>query len=124
MIKNQIVGTELFDSSFSERLNNYVKRRNRVVHSLFSDTFKSKQDIDFKSEIAINYVKECEWIAQEGSSLVEVGFGIYRVLGNILKKANPEDTQLQALLKSFDEFELEGEKTFKNIYRPHLKFGK
>ena len=49
-------------------------------------------------------MKECEWLVQEAPRLVEIGFGIYRVLGNLLKPDHPEYAEMVAALREFDEF--------------------
>lgn len=121
MIEKQLRKTRLFDSSFSSRIVNFTRRRNRVVHGLFADIFKSDNDIDFESPIAQNYIKECEWCAMEGAELVEVGFGIYRTLGNILLRSKPDDPELVGLMNKFDEFQKIDINAFSPNYRPYFK---
>src|SRR5579871_2626118 len=52
LIEQQLRKSNLFDLGFSERLQEFARRRNRVVHGLFVDTFKSKEEISFRSELA------------------------------------------------------------------------
>src|ERR1017187_9839186 len=47
MIEKQLRKTNLFETSFCERLQNFTRRRNRVVHGLFADSFKSRDEISF-----------------------------------------------------------------------------
>lgn len=121
LIGRQLRNAEIFESSFSQRLTVFTQRRNRVVHGLFADTFKSSGDIDCESLVALGYVRECEWLAKEGAELVEVGFGIFRVLGNILLKARPDDSHLLALLESLDDFQDVGMDALSPQFRPHFK---
>ena len=103
-IEKQLRKTDLFELSFSDRLLTFSRRRNRVVHDLFATSFKSKDDFQIGSQEAQAYVKECEWVAQEATQLVEAGVGIFRALGEILLKAYPNEPELIGLLKGFDEF--------------------
>jgi len=121
MIEKEISNTKLFDPSFSDRLTKFVRKRNRVVHGLFADTFGSKSDIHFKSKKAQTYVKECEWVMNEGDKLIDVVFGIYRTLGNIILKSEPDNTKLVDLIHHFDDYEEEGLEAFLPQFRPHLK---
>ena len=121
MIGTQLRQTHIFDKSFSRRLTVFSKRRNRVVHGLFADTFKSEEDINFESPIALNYIKECEWLANEGAELVEVGFGIFRALGNIHLKSQPDNPQIINLLNEFEEFHERGMEAITPKFRPFLK---
>ena len=118
MIGIQLRRTHIFDKSFSQRLTVFSKRRNRFVHGLFADTFKSGEDINFESPIALNYIKECEWLANEGAELVEVGFGIYRALGNIHLMSQPDNPQLMNLLNEFEEFYKRGMEAITPKFRP------
>jgi len=104
MINRKLCNSTMLDSSFSERFSEYIQRRNRVVHGLFAETFSSKSDIHFESPKAQKYVAECEWVAEEGAQLVEVGFGIFRALGEIFKPYTLENQQYDEILRSFDEF--------------------
>ena len=104
MIKRELSKTNLFEPSLSDRLSQYVQRRNRVVHGLFADTFKSKADIHIDSQKAQKYVFECEWVAEEGAQLVEVGFGIFRALGEAFKSSYSNQPQINDILSSFNEF--------------------
>ena len=104
MIKRQLRKTNLFEQSFSDRLSYYTRRRNRVVHGLFADSFKSNDDIHIDSKKAQKYVKECEWVAEEGAQLVEVGFGFYRAVGEAFKRSYPDEPQLHDIVNGFDEF--------------------
>ena len=120
MIQKQLSDTDLFEPSFSQRLLKFSRRRNRVVHGLFADSFKSKDEIRISSEKAQAYVKECEWVAREATQLVEAGFGIYSVLGEILRKSNPHEPKLIELLSSFEEFYAVGRDSIAFKFRPHL----
>lgn len=104
MIQRQLNETELFKPSFIERLSQFTQRRNRVVHGLFADTFLSQDEISIECHKALKYVEECEWIAKEASDLVEVSFGIYHALGNILLADHPDTNQLTELVMQFGEF--------------------
>lgn len=104
MIEHQLRKTNLFDRAFSERLQEFVQRRNRIVHGLWADTFHSKDEIDISSPIAQKYVQECEWLSQEGPQLVEIGFGICRVLQEWVTPENPDYDEIVALRSSFDEY--------------------
>lgn len=119
-IEKQLRRTNIFDLSFSERLLHFARRRNRVVHGLFADSFKSRDEINIVSQKAQGYVKECEWVAQEAAQLVEVGFGIFRVLGNILLESNPKHPQLHELIHGFDEFQEVGLSSIAREFGPHL----
>src|SRR2546425_1900410 len=44
-INKQLRRTDLFEPSFSDRLQRFTRRRNRIVHGLFADSFKSSDDI-------------------------------------------------------------------------------
>jgi hypothetical protein len=120
MIEKQLRKTNLFEPSFSERLLNFTRRRNRVVHGLFADYFKSRDEINIDSQNAQKYVEECEWVAQEGTQLVEVGFGIYRALGEVFLASNPNQPQIDELLSVFDEFHEVGTGSIAHKFRPHL----
>ena len=104
MIERQLRTTNLFESSFSERLSRFTRRRNRVVHGLFADSFESRDEISIDSTKAQRYVEECEWVAHEAAQLVEVGFGIYRALGDDLLASNPNEPLLAEVLSVFDDF--------------------
>jgi hypothetical protein len=104
MIELQLRNTRVFDPHFSERLQEFTRRRNRIVHGLFADSFRSQDEIDIESPAAQEYVKECEWLVQEAPRLVEIGFGIYRVLGNLVKPDHPEYPEIVAALRVFDEY--------------------
>ena len=104
MIQTQFRETQLFDPSFSERLSTFTQRRNRVVHGFFADSFKSHNDIHYKSPQAVAYVDECQWVSKEAAQLVEIGFGIYRAFGEILLRSDPNDPKLAELLTGFDEY--------------------
>ena len=121
MIGKQLHQTHVFDKSFNRRLITFSHRRNRIVHGLFADTFRSKEDITFGSQVALNYVKECEWVANEGAELVEIGFGIFRALGNIHLKSQPENPQLIELLNKFDAFHEIGMNAISAEFKPYLK---
>ncbi len=121
MIEKQLSKTSFFEASFSARLTHFTHRRNRVVHGLFADSFKSHDEINIESRKAQDYVQECQWVAQEAAKLVEVGFGIYRVLGNVVSAANPNQPQLDELLSGFDEFYDVGSSSIARELRPHLE---
>jgi len=104
MIERQLRNTHIFDPQFSERLQEFTRRRNRIVHGLFADSVDSKDGIDINSPVAQQYVKECEWLIQEAPRLVEIGFGIFRVLGNLIRPDHPEYAQIVADLRKFDEY--------------------
>jgi hypothetical protein len=104
-ISQQLRQTNLFDPGFSERLAEFTRRRNRVVHGLFADTFQSRDDINVDSPQAHEYTRECEWVADEASQLVEVGFGIYRALGELRSTADSNlSLEEENLIRGFDEF--------------------
>lgn len=103
-IQRQLNETNLFKPSLGERLSQFTQRRNRVVHSLFADTFLSQDEISIECPKALRSVEECEWVANEASELVEVGFGVYHALGNILLTAHSDKHQLAELVRQFDEF--------------------
>src|SRR5258705_7268305 len=44
MIEHQLRKTNLFDSAFSQRLQEFVQRRNRIDHALSEDSFHSKDE--------------------------------------------------------------------------------
>jgi hypothetical protein len=111
-IHRQLRDTELFDSSFIERLQDFVHRRNRIVHGLYADSFHSDDDFDIDSPIAQEYVSECEWLVAEGPELVEIGFGICRVLQEFVKPDHPEYEKILSLRTSFDEYFERGLGTF------------
>jgi hypothetical protein len=119
-MKKELRKTKLFEPSFSDRLSKYVQRRNRIVHGLFADTFKSKSEIHVDSAKAHKYVAECEWVAKEGSQLVEVGFGIYRELGEFFKSYDSNESQINDLLGSFDEFHELGRECIARDHRSHF----
>jgi hypothetical protein len=104
MIERQLRNTLIFDPDFSERLQIFTRRRNRIIHGLFVDSFPSQSDIDIDSPSAKEYVKECEWLVQEAPRLVEIGFGIFRVLGNLITPDHPEYAEIVAELRKFDEY--------------------
>ena len=54
--------------------------------------------------ITKKYVTECEWVAVEGAQLVEVGFGIFRVLGGLVKPPHSYQAQFKEVLDGFEEF--------------------
>ncbi len=116
-IERQLRKTNLFESGFGERLLNFTRRRNRVVHGLFADCFQSREDINIDSERAQEYTKECEWVAHEAAQLVELGFGIYRALGELLSSP---DSQVVAILKSFNEFFETGVGSMAPEFRAHI----
>ena len=120
MIERQLRNTSLFDAHFSDRLQVFTRRRNRIVHGLFADSFHSRDDIDIASPVAQEYVKECEWLVQEAPRLVEIGFGIYRVLGNLLKPDHPKYPEILAALREFDEFYEGGLGTIAPRLKPHF----
>jgi|ERR1051325_1252376 hypothetical protein len=104
MIERELRNTKIFDPQFSERLQEFTRRRNRIVHGLFADSLNAKGAIEIDSPIAQEYVKECEWLIQEAPRLVEIGFGIFRVLGNLIRPDHPEYAELVADLQKFDEY--------------------
>ncbi len=104
MINKKLGNSQALDSSFSDRFSEYIRRRNRIVHSLFSETFTSHSDIHIESPNAQKYVQECEWVAEEGAQLVEVGFGIFRSLGELFKSSINEHNEFVEILISFNEF--------------------
>ena len=57
---------------------------------------------------------------QEAPRLVEIGFGIYRVLGNLLKPDHPEYAEIVAALRGFDEFYEGGLSTIAPELKPHF----
>jgi hypothetical protein len=120
MIETQLRETSLFEPSFSERLQRFTRRRNLVVHGLFVDFFKSPDEINVDSQKAQEYVTECEWVVEEAAQLVEMGFGIFRVLGNILLASHPNQPELDAILSDFDEFYQDGLGTMAPKFRQHL----
>jgi hypothetical protein len=120
MIEKQLRNTNLFEPSFSERLQSFTRRRNRIVHGLFVDSFHSRDEISNDSQRAQEYTRECEWVTTEAAELVEVGFGICRVLGNILVRSNPGNDELHQLIRGFDEFYEEGLGAMANKFRPHF----
>ena len=103
-IRKQLNGTNLFKHSFDKRLTQFAQRRNRLVHGLFADTFVSRSEIDIKCPKAHRYIQECEWVANEASELVEVGFGIYHVIAKHLLAAHPNESHLTELVAQFDDF--------------------
>jgi hypothetical protein len=119
-IQKQLRETRLFNQSFSNRLLRFSRGRNRVVHGLFVDSFKSEGEITIRSPKAQAYVKECEDLARDAAQLVEAGFGIYRVLGEILFRSNPNDPKLVALLRDFDEYHEIGLRMMDAGLKPHL----
>ena len=120
IIQKQLGQTRLFDRSFIQRLLTFSRRRNRLVHCLFAETFESRDEISFKSAKANAYVGECEWVAQEAAQLVETGFGIYRAIGEILLKSNPKEPKLAELLSKFDEHHEAGLRSIAPGFRPYL----
>jgi len=120
MIERQMRNTRLFDPHFSDRLQIFTRSRNRIVHGLFADSFHSQDEIDIESPVAQEYVKECEWLVQEAPLLVEIGFGICRVLGNLLKPDHPEYTELVAILRGFDEYYEGGLNTIAPRLKPYF----
>ena len=120
MIERQLRNTRLFDPNFSERLQVFTRCRNRIVHGLYADSFHSHDEIDINSPVAQEYVKECEWLVQEAPRLVEIGFGIYRVLGNLLRPDHPEYAEIVAALRGFDEFYERGLGTIAPELKPHF----
>ena len=120
MIEKQLRDTGLFEPSFGQRMLRFSRRRNRVVHGLFADSFTSRDEINMHSREAQAYVKKCEWVAQEAAELVEVGFGIYRALGEVLLNAKPNEPQLVELLRGFDEFRQVGLSSLAPRFRAHL----
>ncbi len=124
MIEKSLRSTGFFDPSFSDRLANFTRRRNRVVHGLFADTFKSGVEIRLDSPNAMQYVAECEWVAREAGDLVELGFGIYRALGDLLMSSNPKQPELAGVLRSFDEFYKVGLASLAPWLRPHFAEGR
>jgi hypothetical protein len=60
MIERQLRNTRIFDPHFSERLQVFTRRRNRIVHGLYADSFHSHDEIDIDSPVAQEYVKECD----------------------------------------------------------------
>lgn len=119
-IQKQLRKTSLFDRSFSQRLLRFSRRRNRIVHGLFADSFKSRDEINIKSDKAQAYVKQCEWVSREAAERVEVGFGIYRAIGEILLRANPNDPKLVELTRRFDEFHQAGLHSIAPEFRRYL----
>lgn len=111
-IKEQLRNTEIFDTDFIDRLQVFVDRRNRVVHGLYADSFHSEDDFGIDSPIAQEYVRECEWLVQEGPKLVEIGFGICRVFQEIVTPENPEYDKIVEMRRSFDEYYEQGLDTF------------
>jgi hypothetical protein len=75
-----------------------------VVHGLYADSFKSREEIKFDSPKAHEYVKECEWVSSEAADLVEVGFGIFRVLFDKFCASLPNKPQLDEHFASLNEF--------------------
>lgn len=120
-IEKKLSGTKLFDKSFSKRLSKFVRKRNRIVHGLFADTFDTKDDLHFESKKAQAYVKECEWVCNEGDQLIDIAFGIYRTLGNILLKSAPENNELHDMIHCFDSYQDSGIEVFLPQLRPYLK---
>ena len=107
-IKRQLEDSNFFDSSFCERLSDFSKRRNRIVHGLFADTFQSRDQIASASLIAQEYTSKCEWVSNEAAELVEVGFGIYRAIGIIMLRKYPDNQELKDLIRGFDDFKSVG----------------
>lgn len=120
-IEKGLSGTKLFDQNFSKRLSKFVRKRNRIVHGLFADTFDTKDDIHFDSEKANAYIKECEWVCNEGDQLIDIAFGINRTLGNILLKSHPENKRLNDMIHRFDSYQDSGIRVFLPQFRPYLK---
>ena len=120
MIKKQLNDTELLNPSFIERLTQFTQRRNRLVHGLFADTFSSQAEISIECPKALSYMEECEWIANEASELVEVSFGIYHVLANILFVERYDSDLLTHLVNEFNEFQELGLNAVTNNVTPDL----
>ena len=120
MIEKQLRDTDMFEPSFSQRLVGFSRRRNRVVHGLFADCFRSREEINIDSPKVQEYVKECEWIAGEAALLVEIGFGIYRAFGEVLLTSKSNDPELVERLSGFDEFYEVGLSAVAHKFRPHL----
>lgn len=110
--KDHLRNTNIFNEAFIERLQIYVNRRNRLVHGLYADSFHSDEDFGFDSPVAQGYVKECEWILNEGPELVEIGFGIVRVFQETVTPENPDYDKVVEMRKSFDEYYERGLDTF------------
>lgn len=100
-MKQRIADTDFFSDSFIARMSEFVRRRNRVVHGLFSDTFSSREQIQPTCDVAKKYVAECEWVSREAANLVETGFGIYAELAD---RGIRTDEQLRRLVEEFAEF--------------------
>lgn len=115
--KEHLRNTYIFDPAFIERLQVYVNRRNNLVHGLYANSFHSDDDFAFDSPIAQGYVKECEWILNEGPELVEIGFGIVRVFQEIVTPENPDYDQIVEMRRSFDEYHERGLDTFTSVFK-------
>ena len=120
-IEKGLSGTKLFDQNFSDRLSRFVRKRNRIVHGLFADTFKTKDDMKFNSEKANFYIKECEWVCDEGDKLIDIACGIYRTLGSILLKSHPENELLKNVIHHFDSYHDSGLEMLLPQFRPYFK---
>jgi hypothetical protein len=119
-IQKQLRQTHLFRPSFIQRLVRFSRRRNRLVHCLFAETFESRDEIGFKSPKAHAYVRECEWVAKEAAQLVETGFGIYRAVGEILLNSSPNEPKVAEVLRAFDEYHEAGLRSIALSFRLHL----
>ena len=103
-LKDGMKNTNLFTEDFGKRLDEYVCRRNRLVHGYFTEHFQSREDIRVGSSKGEEYADYCGWLIVEGAKLIEVGLGIYSVLGLNYKIEEVSDPEHLRILKDFEQF--------------------
>jgi hypothetical protein len=104
LIKAQLRESKVFDDKFIDRLQEFTRRRNRLIHGLYADTFQDDNDFEIESRVAQEYVEQCEWLIRESPELVEIGFGIFRVFLEGVSPDHADYDALMALRREFDEY--------------------
>lgn len=104
-VSKALQNTNLFSEDFVIQLNNFVQRRNRLIHSLFEDTFRNKEEIVTESPQSVAYFDFCEDFIRDGEKLVDMCFGVFHAIGSILVKKGMNDPTSLQILSEFKTYE-------------------
>ena len=118
-LKNTLKGEGLLNGDFIDKLEKYVKNRNKFVHGLYFHTFYKDGNTEaVGSPESEEYINFCNNLTEEGSYIIETAIGIYAVLAQKFKDKSPEFIEI---LNNFNSHMPDAYKALRDDFENKMK---